>query len=306
MASTWYYSINGNEQGPVNSRQLRHLASTGRITRDDLVWRIGMANWAPARKVKDLFPDAKAKPPDEFVVERDALTVGEFYSATNSLPNRDVVINYSDGTSTTLPLDQLRHALSQTPKQELIYDTTRAFVLTTLRSKDGWLCLEFGSSFDLLQAEIIRDESAIADNPDARAIVKTLRRIQSIVEVGITREQLQVQIADGWIDAKDFLDDFGERFPKFSELVSGTYDNYKLCLDLWNTGAPEIPFEFSGGGFGLVGAAQGMAVGIGLQSLVNVFNNRQGAKLNDRLQAEFWYAAQKTRVARNVIRNKVN
>jgi hypothetical protein len=63
MASQWYY-INGNQRyGPVSSAELKSLAIAGRLTQEALVWREGMANWAPASNVKGLFDVTPASAP---------------------------------------------------------------------------------------------------------------------------------------------------------------------------------------------------------------------------------------------------
>jgi phage shock protein PspC (stress-responsive transcriptional regulator) len=62
----WFYSSNGHKSGPVAGSALKQLARAGQLSVDDLVWREGMAEWAPASKVKGLFPEnvvAVAPPP---------------------------------------------------------------------------------------------------------------------------------------------------------------------------------------------------------------------------------------------------
>lgn len=65
MAEQWYYSRNGQRQGPVAGAALKQLASSGQLATTDLVWREGMAEWAPAARVKGLFPESviAAEPP---------------------------------------------------------------------------------------------------------------------------------------------------------------------------------------------------------------------------------------------------
>jgi len=52
----WYYARDDEQHGPISSAELRQLASTGTIGPDDYVWREGMEEWAPAGRVKGLFP----------------------------------------------------------------------------------------------------------------------------------------------------------------------------------------------------------------------------------------------------------
>jgi hypothetical protein len=55
MSANWYYSRNNEREGPITPAQLKQLASKGWLTPDDLVWKEGMPNWLPARKVRGLF-----------------------------------------------------------------------------------------------------------------------------------------------------------------------------------------------------------------------------------------------------------
>jgi hypothetical protein len=56
MRAEWYYTSGGQELGPVSGRELKEIASAGRIQPTDEVWREGMANWQSAASVKGLFP----------------------------------------------------------------------------------------------------------------------------------------------------------------------------------------------------------------------------------------------------------
>jgi hypothetical protein len=59
--SIWYYARGESEQGPISSAQIKALAATGALRRDDLVWKEGMENWLPASDVDELFPNHKKK-----------------------------------------------------------------------------------------------------------------------------------------------------------------------------------------------------------------------------------------------------
>lgn len=62
----WFYARNGQKNGPVAGSILKQLARSGELSLSDLVWREGMTEWAPASKVKGLFPEgvvAVAPPP---------------------------------------------------------------------------------------------------------------------------------------------------------------------------------------------------------------------------------------------------
>ena len=56
MATAWFYSVDGNKQGPVSSKQLADLARNGTLKPTDLVRKDGTQSlWVPAQKVKRLF-----------------------------------------------------------------------------------------------------------------------------------------------------------------------------------------------------------------------------------------------------------
>jgi hypothetical protein len=52
----WYYAHGDEQLGPVSSAELKRLAEAADLSPDDLVWREGMEDWAPAQRVKGLFP----------------------------------------------------------------------------------------------------------------------------------------------------------------------------------------------------------------------------------------------------------
>jgi hypothetical protein len=55
----WYYARNDQQFGPVGSSELKHLAQTGGLASDDLVWRDGMPAWVPASSIKGLLPEVQ-------------------------------------------------------------------------------------------------------------------------------------------------------------------------------------------------------------------------------------------------------
>jgi hypothetical protein len=54
--SEWYYASNNQRLGPVSTDQLRQLATSGKLSPGDLVWKDGMGNWAAASTIPGLFP----------------------------------------------------------------------------------------------------------------------------------------------------------------------------------------------------------------------------------------------------------
>jgi hypothetical protein len=56
MTAEWYYAKNKQKVGPLTAAQLKQLVRSGELSRNDMVWKEGMAKWTPAGQVKGLFP----------------------------------------------------------------------------------------------------------------------------------------------------------------------------------------------------------------------------------------------------------
>ncbi|MBN2475820.1 MAG: DUF4339 domain-containing protein [Pirellulales bacterium] len=53
--SPWYAATGSNQQvGPLTLGEVKRQIAAGQLTDDDLVWRAGMASWAPAKTVPEL------------------------------------------------------------------------------------------------------------------------------------------------------------------------------------------------------------------------------------------------------------
>ncbi len=68
MSEQWYYARNGNQTGPIAAGDLKQLADSGRLLPTDLVRKDGMKAWAPASRVKGLFPAPVVSPSTTTVV----------------------------------------------------------------------------------------------------------------------------------------------------------------------------------------------------------------------------------------------
>jgi len=63
QAVTFHVAIGGQQQGPFDMGAVQQHIQSGQITRDTLVWKPGMANWAKASDVPDLSSLFGATPP---------------------------------------------------------------------------------------------------------------------------------------------------------------------------------------------------------------------------------------------------
>jgi hypothetical protein len=70
MSDQWYYAKNKQRSGPVSLDQLKTLAASGQLLESDPVWCKGMAAWAPANTVPDLFADAPPPLPPSSVPQQ--------------------------------------------------------------------------------------------------------------------------------------------------------------------------------------------------------------------------------------------
>lgn len=50
----WFAGVDGQQAGPFEQNALQQLIQQGRITQDTLMWKQGMANWAPAKEIPEL------------------------------------------------------------------------------------------------------------------------------------------------------------------------------------------------------------------------------------------------------------
>jgi len=61
--ATYYIAVQGQQQGPFTVEALRPCVQDGRLMRQTLVWKQGMAQWTPAEEVQDLASLFGAVPP---------------------------------------------------------------------------------------------------------------------------------------------------------------------------------------------------------------------------------------------------
>lgn len=62
-AAKFFAAIDGQQVGPLDLASLKQQVQSGRITRDTLLWREGMANWTPASQLSEAQAAFAATPP---------------------------------------------------------------------------------------------------------------------------------------------------------------------------------------------------------------------------------------------------
>ena len=50
----YHYAVNGQSMGPVTFDRLKELFANRTINRDSLIWKPGMASWAPLQQIEEL------------------------------------------------------------------------------------------------------------------------------------------------------------------------------------------------------------------------------------------------------------
>ncbi len=129
----WFYAKGDKQAGPVNSVELKRMATVGEINPDDLVWREGMADWTIARNVRGLFEEevkpagqaAAGAPPKQ--IEPVAVSAATAATASGTFAATAPQLNKSPASSKhlfDLLLDLVR---SQFPAS-FVESTTRRFV----------------------------------------------------------------------------------------------------------------------------------------------------------------------------------
>ena len=73
----WYYARGNKQMGPVTAVELKRLAGVGELHPDDLVWREGLTEWAPARSVRGLFEDETKLPAAEELPSQPVVPVAK-------------------------------------------------------------------------------------------------------------------------------------------------------------------------------------------------------------------------------------
>jgi hypothetical protein len=56
----WFYTRDGQQAGPVSVDELRQMIASGQVAGQELAWKEGMANWAPASTIPELSAGAAA------------------------------------------------------------------------------------------------------------------------------------------------------------------------------------------------------------------------------------------------------
>jgi len=79
MSAQWYYTKNGQKNGPVSDAELKQFAASGELLPTDSLWKEGMSEWKQAGLFKALFNSApmSPQPPEHFSAKKLWQNVGK-------------------------------------------------------------------------------------------------------------------------------------------------------------------------------------------------------------------------------------
>lgn len=60
MTTQWHVGRGGRQSGPFSTEQVREMAARGELSRGDLVWKQGMADWVDCASIEGLLPDTRS------------------------------------------------------------------------------------------------------------------------------------------------------------------------------------------------------------------------------------------------------
>ena len=126
-------------------------------------------------------------------------------------------------------------------------------------------------------------------------IIRLLEAIAARVEIGIDRDFYTQCLANAWAESKPFLE--SATYPGFCYFAKGAFDDYRRALETWKTQVGSAP-AFIGGGFGVKGALEGMAVATAVNAVVSAASNAKARKIQGQIQAQWREASQKIAVLR--------
>ncbi len=212
------------------------------------------------------------QPPRE--VSTFAFTAGAFREFISGLPDRSVVVVFPY-TSCNLTMNQVRGFLNGLGDADYMFDSSGWYVIRKLETTGGWLRITFdwrywiyanafgfGSQFrQLLGPELC----TLLDNELGLAYATytaglTLERLLNIMPVlHLCADRVQRKLPENSLA---------------NRLLTDPIAILNSAIDVWRNDNGYINTRFAGGGFGLVGALQGLALANTLNSFIDSQNKK--------------------------------
>ncbi len=138
----------------------------------------------------------------------------------------------------------------------------------------------------------------ISKDREAIKLVCLLEAIAARIEIGIDRDFYAQCLAEAWAQSKPILE--RPTNPGFCCFAKGAFDNYRRTLDIWrNQIGPGA--TFIGGGFGIEGALEGMAVATAINAVVASPSDAKLRKIQGQMLGEWRNASEKIAVLRSAL-----
>ena len=229
--------------------------------------------------------------PVEDVLSKEAVTAGELRSWLSRCAGYPAAIRFSDGQSQSRTLDLLYEDIRNVGDNDPVFWIDEVFLLKTMRTQRGYICLEFGESAEYIIKQIQSYEREAARSRSVHVLVRRLLELEAEVEGGASINHFSSQLASMWICVKDFEREYPES-QWILLLAKGAFRHFRAAADTWlKRGGSGV--AFSGGGFGLKGAATGMAIGMGLNAIAGSMANSRNASLDSIAKAHWQVASVK-------------
>ena len=108
---TWWYAVGQEKIGPCSGSELIELVAQGKLFPDTLVWKQGMPNWVPASRIKGLWQNPPAVPPQQALQSSTPPPFAASAPATSSHAN--TLSTYGNNSASSQP--QFSDSLSAQP-----------------------------------------------------------------------------------------------------------------------------------------------------------------------------------------------
>jgi len=208
LASGFHVLVDNKQQGPVPMDQLQQMATDGTVTKDTMVWKDGMADWAKAGEQQELQnffvvspplpppvprsgtpPPVKSQPPNKDVINVSKKITGEEKQDT-SIHNFPLA---EDIAGSNLEQQRDKWLKGKTPRRKIGFDKKGSYI--------GWgiATIEVDpQSLDFGQKRIMAFEKAFTD-----AKGSFVRTKKQKVAVEISKKFFQTDLTEKELELKD-------------------------------------------------------------------------------------------------------
>lgn len=192
----------------------------------------------------------------------------------HDLPDRSIVVVFPYSTF-NLTMSQVKDSVSNLHEDDFIFDQSGWYVISKMESSNGWLRITFGWRFWIYAnhygfgsqfrqmigpelCSLLDDEIGIAYATfQAGLTLDSLTRIMPGLHLCANR--VQRKLPQNHLACR---------------LISDPIALLGSAIDVWRNDTGYVKTRFSGGGFGLKGAFEGMAIAHTLNSFIDSQNNK--------------------------------